>query len=59
MFLLVFIRKLLKMSKKKKKNKKNKDNPHYFKYQKKASSEDIKKIAYDIFGSLYFNPSSD
>jgi hypothetical protein len=59
MFLPVYIKKLLKMSKKKKKNKKIKNNPHYYNYQKKASSEDIKKIAYDIFGSLYFNPSSD
>lgn len=59
MFLLVYIKTLLKMHKKKKKKKKNINNPHYRNYQKKASSEDIKKIAYDVFGSLYFNPSSD
>ena len=47
------------MSKKKKKIKKNYYNPHYNYVFKKPSSEDIKKIANQVFGSLYFTSSSD
>jgi hypothetical protein len=46
---------------KKKKNKKNKktyNNPHYSTF-KKTSSQDIKNIANQVFGSLYFTASSD
>ena len=54
------------MSKKKTKNKgpknnnRNYNNPHYYDYEDTQVTRDqIKQVAYTVFGSLYYNPKSD
>ena len=45
------------MGRKNRKNKKKYNNPHYASYSNKTSTKDIHRIAYDVFGSLYYTPN--
>jgi len=41
-------------------NSRNKyNNPHYLYTSKKVTTEDINKVAYSVFGSLYYSPKVD